>query len=193
MISLYATRYLLLAGAIVFAVFSTGCRMSVDNGDGKEKVEIKTPLGQLKVNTDVDVRDTGMSVYPGAKEYQDGDNNDRHGANVNISSGLFGVKVVVKEFRSDAKFDQVRDYYRNELKRYGNVLECSGVYDQNVHADKDDDNAPLSCDDGKGDRDALQLKAGTKRRQHVVGIKPDGNGTRFALVYVNVRGKDEGI
>ena len=33
----------------------------------EKKVEIKTPFGDLKVNTEVDARETGFPVYPGAR------------------------------------------------------------------------------------------------------------------------------
>jgi len=35
------------------------------------------------------------------------------------------------------------------------------------------------------------FKAGTKEKQHVVGIQPNGQGTLFQLVYVEARGDDK--
>ncbi len=192
------TRILLVTAVAVLALALPGCRIKVeDGGSGKnEKVDIRTPLGQLKVDTDVDVRETGLRVYPGAMPYREQDSNDRHAANVNISTGVFGVRVIVKEFRSDDSLDKIREFYRAELKHYGTVLECAGVYDENINDHKagdSDGNSPVSCDDKGRVAGALQLKVGTQRRQHVVGLRPDGQGTRIALVYVNVRTRDDTI
>jgi len=35
------------------------------------------------------------------------------------------------------------------------------------------------------------FKAGTKEKQHIVGIQPNGQGTVFQLVYVEARGDDK--
>ena len=60
--------------------------------------------------------------------------------------------------------------------------------------DKDKEgNKPVSCrDNGKGD--SIELKVGTEENQHIVAVKPDGKGSRFALVYVRTHsGKDDMI
>ena len=110
---------------LVMAVFATGlviglsgCKIHVDKSeDGKDKkVDIQTPLGGIHVNKDVNVRDTGLPVYPGAREKKkESDHDDGH-ANVNISSGFFGLKVVVIEFLSDDSPEKVTAYYRDQLK-----------------------------------------------------------------------------
>lgn len=189
---LHLLRYASLAAALTFALLSGGCKMSVDHEAQKDKVDIRTPFGDLKVNTDVDARDTGLTIYPGSQPVQDSDSGDDHGAKVNISSNLFGVKVIVKEFRTSDSPEKVRSFYYNDLRRYGSVLECRGSYDQNVHTSKETD-APVTCDNDDKNGDQLQLKVGTQSKQHVVGIKPDGTGTRFALIYFKIRGKNEGI
>ncbi len=58
---------------------------------------------------------------------------------------------------------------------------------------KDEASKPVSCGkDGSGD--SVELKVGTEGNQHVVAIKPNGPGTRFALVYVRMHtGKDDTI
>ncbi len=192
------TRILLVAVVTVWVLGLASCKIKVENSGsgGNEKVDIQTPLGQLKVDTDVDVRETGLPLYPGATAYREHYSKDHNAANVNISAGEFGVRVVVKEFRSDDSLDKIRQYYRAELKHYGKVLECAGVYDENIDhngAGDVDGNRPVSCEDKGHDPGAIQLKVGTQRRQHVVGLRPDGNGTRIALVYVNVRTKDDTI
>ena len=96
---------IVFATALVAAFMTalTACKIHVDKSEnGKEKkVDIQTPLGGIQVNQDVKVRDTGLPIYPGAREKQKGSDGNGGQANVNISSGFFGLKVVVIEFLSD--------------------------------------------------------------------------------------------
>jgi hypothetical protein len=177
-------------------LFFAGCTIKSNEGkDGKaDKVDIKTPFGSLKVDEGVDVKDTGIPLYAGAKPYQK-PNNEHNSANVNISSSFFGVKVVAAEFTSTDSPQKIADYYRNALKTYGKVVECKGSYSDNLNVQKDnnkDDDVPVDCADSHGDSDGVELKVGTRKHQHVVGIRPDGSGSRFALVYVNTRGPESG-
>jgi hypothetical protein len=164
------------------------------SGDNKDKkVEIATPFGGLKVNTQVDVKETGLPVYPGAHQVP-GDEHDSKSANVNISVGNFALKVVAVKFESDDSPDKVLNFYRDKIKAYGSsgkYLECHGL-DINVHAgddNDDEDSKELSCGKHEGHGDSTELKAGTPDRQHIVSVKPRGSGSEFALVYVNKSGK----
>ena len=66
-------------------------------------------------------------VYPGAHMKEKSDNGDDN-ANLGISTGLFGFKVVVVHYQTDDAPDKVMSFYKNELKRYGSVLECHTRY-----------------------------------------------------------------
>src|ERR1700759_434031 len=115
-------RILLVVSVAMLLMFS-GCKITSKGEDGKDKkVDIKTPFGSLKVDEDVDPKDTGLPLYAGAQRYKSG--NDSHGANVNISSGLFGVKVVAVEFTTPDAPEKVRSYYQDALKTYGKVVVC---------------------------------------------------------------------
>jgi hypothetical protein len=164
------------------------------NENGKDNVDIKTPFGSLKVDEGVDARDTGLPLYAGAKPYEK-EKDGHNAANVNISSSFFGLKVVAAEYTSPDPPNKVRDFYQNALKNYGKVVECKGSYDNNVNVNKGgdgDSDRPVDCSDVHGDKnDEIQLKVGTRNHQRVVGLRPDGSGTRFALVYVNTRGGKE--
>lgn len=185
-------KQLLIGILAVFALFwLAGCSIHEQrNGEkGDKKVEIKTPFGDLKVNTEVDVKETGLPVYPGARQAAR-DQNDSKSANVNISVGSFALKVVAVKFESDDAPDKVLSFYRDKVKAYGGkYLECHGL-DINMNAGDSSDEKELTC--GKhGDRgDSTELKGGTPDRQHIVSVKPKGSGSEFALVYVNKRGKE---
>jgi hypothetical protein len=188
--------------ALVVLVFLAGCSVSVrdhDNEHGEKNVDIKTPLGSLKVRNEANPADTGLSVYPGARRKEKGSDqsdSDTHAANVNISSSLFGVKVVAIEYTTDDQPDKVKAYYRKELGKWGKVLECPGgsgesfsIHDDDSDSD-DSHSKELTCGTEKADGKTIELKAGTKERQHIVAVKPNGKGTDFGLVYVVTRGKE---
>lgn len=183
----------LVAVVLVAIGLLAGCSVheqkSADNKD--KKVEINTPFGQLKVNTgDVDVKDTGLPAYPGARRVPN-EEHDSNAANVNISAGSFGLKVVAIKFDSDDSPEKVLSFYRDKVKAYGGkFLECQGV-SIDVHTDGNDEKE-LTCDNHSGRGDAVELKAGTPDRQHIVSVKPHGSGSEFALVYVSKHGSKQG-
>ena len=180
--------------SVAMLLMFAGCKISSKGEDGKDKkVDIKTPFGSLKVDEDVDPKDTGLPLYANSQRYRS--SGDSHGANVNISSSAFGVKVVVAEFTTPDAPEKVRSYYEDALKTYGKVVVCQGQYNNNVKVDRkpDDSDKPVDCSEGHSDNpNEVQLKVGTKARQHVVAVKPDGSGSRFALVYVNAHGAESG-
>ncbi|HST09970.1 MAG TPA: hypothetical protein VLL05_06320 [Terriglobales bacterium] len=199
----WQTSRLLLAGtmgaALVIAL--PGCRINVDKGaKGEDKhVDIDTPLGGIHVNKDVNARDTGLPVYPGAREKKKESEHDDGHANVNISSGFFGLKVVVIEFLSDDPPEKVTTYYRDQLKKYGGILECHTKNRHNTDPDievnpghdSDKDNKLTCGHDNSGP--TIELKVGTKDNQHIVSVTPQdgGKGTDFALVFVQTRGESK--
>jgi hypothetical protein len=174
-----------------------GCDVNVKkDSQGKDNnVDIETPVGALHVTKGADVRDIGLPVYPGARRKEQSDNGDENSAHVNISTSLFGLKVVAIEYLSDDPPAKLIAYYKDQLKKYGSVLEC---HTDKVHAgttmdfDENSRDSKLKCDDKK-DGNTIELKVGTQQNQHIVSIKPadDGNGSDFGLVYVQMRsGKD---
>ena len=166
------------------------------NNNGDKDVTIKSPVGNMHVGKDVQASDTGLSVYPGAKLVEKDDDGGSDRANVNISTSLFGLKLVVVKYVSDDAPDKLIAFYSNDLKRYGRVLSCnrSGGPDVNVDIHGDDKDSKhskeLKCSgDGKGD--TIELKVGTDSNSHIVAVTPKGKGAEFALVYVRTRTDDD--
>ena len=192
----------LVASAAVLAAFVVlpACSINVkDKNKNREgQVDIKTPMGDIHVNEQPDIRETGLPLYAGAKPAPKDNGDDKKSANVNISGMGFALKVVAAEFQSDDSPEKVISFYNKELQRFGKPIECHGRWtggDVNAEMhNKDKEGAkPVSCrDNGKGD--SLELKVGTEENQHIVAVKPDGKGTRFALVYVRTHaGKGDAI
>jgi hypothetical protein len=185
------------AALLAALVVLPGCSINVkDKGkDGEKRVDIKTPMGDIHVNEQPDIRETGLTLYAGAKPAQKDNSDDKKSANVNISGPGFALKVVAAEFQTDDAPEKVLAYYHKELQKFGKPIECRGRWhggDVNVEGKKEG-TKPVSCRDG-GSGDSVELKVGTEDNQHIVAVKPDGKGTRFALVYVRTRsGKDDTI
>lgn len=173
----------LLPAAMVVCLGSGGCSISTDEGEKgrKHDVDIHTPFGSLSVHEgSTDVKDTGLALYPSARPKKDSDD-ESHSANVDITSSLFGVKVVALKFESDDAPDKVLAFYRKEMGKYGNVIECTGGVKWSHRREA---NAPVSCDATDPGHDYREeLKVGTENDQRIVAIKPSGTGSEFALVH----------
>jgi hypothetical protein len=176
-------------GALLLLV--SACSIKVDDKDKEaKKVDIQTPLANLKVDTSPASTDNGIPVYPGAKP-RPAENGDSHRANVNIGGIGFGIKVIAAEFVTPDPPDKVKAFYLEKLAQYGKVLECKGTGgEHHDHGDWNSEEAdkPVSCGGESGE--GWELKTGTNRNQHLVAIKPDGSGTRFGTVYINIHGKE---
>ena len=190
----------LLGIALAGLVILPACSMNVKDqqaNDGGKKVDIETPLGSMHVNEDVKGQDFGVAVYPGARRRSDGE--DKHGANVNMAFGGFGLKVVAAEFESDDSPEKIKTFYRSALQKYGKILECVGGagsdIDFHVGKNENSNSKDLTCDAGSDSKNGhVQLKVGTKENQHVVGIEPQAAGTRFGLAHVQMHtGKGDEI
>jgi hypothetical protein len=192
---LQAAFILVLGTAMLMVLWLPGCSVNVQkeqNGQDK-KVDISTPLGDIHVNKDARVEDVGLPVYPGARLKQENSDGNDKSANVNISSFGYGLKVVALEYESDDSPSKLVAYYKDQLKKYGNVLECHTSH-FNVDTDvKDSDHGShqLTCSGTSGVN--VELKVGTKENQHLVAVEPDGKGSSFSLVYVRTHGKSADI
>jgi hypothetical protein len=189
------SKWIMTFALAVFFLGSTACSVNVkkgNNGDDKN-VDINTPMGGIHVSNDADVRDTGLTVYPGARLKERDKDGDQKNANVNISGFGFGVKVVAIEYAADDPPGKLIAFYQEQLKKYGDVLEChsSGHVNYSRGADQHGSKA-LKCE-GDNSGNNVELKAGTEDNQHIVSIEPDGKGSSFALVYVRTHGKEDSI
>jgi hypothetical protein len=183
----------LLAALLILPACSINVKDKKEGNDAK--VDIKTPLGDLHVNEGADIRDTGLTLYPGARPAPKDASDDRKSADVNLSFGGYGLKVVAAEFVSDASSEKIVDYYNKELQHFGKPIECHGNWksrNDGANTDEGGLSKPVSCRESSGD--SVELKVGTEGNQHIVAVKSDGKATRFALVYIRMHtGKDDTI
>jgi hypothetical protein len=181
-----------LAGAVAGLGLLGGCSVNVKKeGNGQDKqVDINTFAGGIHVSKQADVADVGLMVYPGARVKEKDSGSDKS-ANVNISGFGYGLKVVAVEYESDDAPGKVLSFYRDQLKKYGNVLEChTSRGNWNINAGHKNSDV-LTCE-GSGGSD-IELKVGKQSDQHIVAVEPEGKGSSFSLVYVRTHGKDADI
>ena len=186
----------LLAG-LALAAGTTGCfRVHVDkdaNGEDKN-VQVDTPFGGVHVNTNqTSAADLGLPAYPGAKLIAD---DDKHkSADVHLGFGEWELRVRAVSYGTTDSQDQVSAFYKKALDRYGSVLTCQGHTAVGTPVTTSEG---LTCaDNGKGVKidhkdygtgdNNLELRAGSKRHQHIVGFEEPKDGqTRFALVALDL-------
>lgn len=183
--------------AISLALMTTtlllsACSINVkkDNNDQDKQVDISTPVGGIHVSKGANPDAVGIPIYPGARLKQEDSSGNDKSANVNISGFGFGLKVVALEYESNDAPDKVVGYYKDQLRKYGNVLVCHTTHldlDTDIK-NRDEGSHELTCDGAKGVN--VELKVGTKENQHIVAVEPEGSGSSFSLVYVRTHGKD---
>ncbi len=167
------------------ALLLAGCNVESHERGKNKDVSIGTPFGSMKVKTNdnVDNASIGIAQYPGSVPAKDKDNDS---ADVNMSFGSFHLVVKAATFHTPDGRDKVVDFYRNELKRYGDVIECQG---HEPVGKPDRTSQGLTCADNSSGKHGrldvgsdLQLRAGSPQRQHIVGLEQKDGGTRIGLV-----------
>jgi hypothetical protein len=163
-----------MAAVLPALLLATGCAVVREDEDGKTtRVAISTPVGGLAARTGENTGDTGLPVYPGAQLSRDEGDGDYDRANVAIGTPWFGLRVIAAEYESGEPPERILDFYRGQLKTFGDVTECRG--DVNFRNGQPECRLQPSSDH-------VQLLAGTEKRHRIVSVKPRGSGTEFALV-----------
>ncbi len=108
--------------AAALAMLLAACTVHVDDKDkDAKKVDIKTPLADLKVDTSEAATDNGIPIYPGATPRPE-ENGDKHRANVNIGAMGFGIKVIAAEYNTPDSPEKVKAFLSRQAKE---VWQCS--------------------------------------------------------------------
>ncbi|MGA2560731.1 MAG: hypothetical protein ABSF17_13715 [Terracidiphilus sp.] len=184
---------------LAVAAVATGCfRVHVDkDADGKEKnVQVDTPFGGVHVNTNqTTASDLGLPAYPGAHLVSD---DVKHkSADVHLGFGEWELRVRAVSYGTADTQDQVSAFYKKALNHFGDVITCQGhspvgtptATSQGLTCADDGKGANVKIDrsDYGGDDSSVELKAGSKRHQHIVGFEHSKDGeTRFALVALDL-------
>jgi len=150
---------------------------------------------ELHTNENVSASSLGLPHFPTSHSYK-GESKDS-AADVGFTFGSFHFRVMTSKYETNASADQVIDFYRKPLARFGEVLECE--HGKPV-GERKSTKEGLTCSDTQGphahakaDYDSpRQLRSGTPERYRVVAIEASEAGeTHFTLVYLEVPKDDD--
>jgi hypothetical protein len=147
------------------------------NSKTNRKIVIETDSGRYGVGADkADPKQLGLAIYPGAK--LDKSDGEASGISLALDSGEDSTRLYVQKFTTPDSADKILTFYRSELSRYGQVLEC--------RRGKAVGAVPpgLKCDDDENKKQ-IELKAGTEKKLHLVAVTPLTSGAKFVLVYLD--------
>jgi hypothetical protein len=131
-------------------------------GGGRKAVSIKTPLGSLEVNQDVNEASLGLPIYPGARAIKEDDT-----ATVNLDfANQANLRVLAGKFETLDSIEKVTAFYHDRLG-------------DEVTKFKEKDNEGKTVFEIKHDQ-----------QQKVVALKNDGSKTVIELVRISA-GKPE--
>lgn len=185
-------RRIVSVGMILGVVAISGCKIDSNKQGGNDNVKIATPFGgmQVKTNEEAAVNGIGLPVYPGA-EFVKKNDKDKGAADVNLSFGSFQLRVKAASYRTPDAPDKVSAFYRAALARYGDVIQCENNKAvesptrtaEGLTCDNDKEGHTTANEDSSG---KMELKAGSKQHQHIVAVDPEGTGTKFGLVALDL-------
>lgn len=128
--------------------------------------------------------DVGLPGYPGATPYSEG-NDDKSAVSLAAWAGAFGLRVNALKFRVADSPAQVADFYAQALAQHGAVIDCR---EPAARAKPPKGSDQLSCGDGAPKAGEYEYRVGTGKRFRVVHVKPYGDGARFDIARVELRG-----
>jgi hypothetical protein len=153
-------------------------------GQDKDKKDSNRSVGFI-LSQDASAKDVGLPAYPGAQRSKD-TSDDSSALQMGLWGGDSGFKLVVLKLDSSDSPEKVAAFYRKALARYGTVLDCGKSVSKHQKAAGQSNS--LDCESDQPVNGGFTLKAGTKEKQHVVAVEPNGSLTRISLVYVEAPG-----
>jgi len=181
-----------LAGAALCGALSLAGLSAV--GQDKDGISVtvqgKDTDAGLVISGQATPKEVGLPLYPGAKPSKE-DGEGSAAANLGLWGTNFGFKLAVMKMESNDSTEKVAAFYQKALAKYGKVLNCSDGSKAQDDKDKDDSSNKLTCEDNHPESGELLFKVGTKHKQHIVSVKPNGTGSIFHLVYLEARGEEK--
>jgi hypothetical protein len=200
----------LLVSAASLLLALNGCTVQDQKNGQAENVQVRTPLGGLDVKTNaIHGPDVGLPVYPGAVETGK-HGSDSGSADIKMNFGSWHLHVKAIGYRSSDSEDKILAYYKKAMSQYGDVLTCKDKvaigeptrtlqgltctndheYDVSMKLDtsKNKINVQTPTAHLSG---SVKLLAGSPENQHMVEFTPSSDGTKFALVAVQLPHKND--
>ena len=156
----------------------------------QEKPEKGDQGAGIYFNAEANAKDVGLPIYPGARPHKDKDD-DKPSTKFGLWGNSFAFKLAVVKLESNDSPQKVGAFYKKALAKYGTVLDCSDASSQTSQKDENESSKKLTCEGDKPDPGKMTFKSGTKEKQHLVEIEPNGAGSIFRLVYVESPDSDK--
>lgn len=165
------------AAAAILLTASAGAYAEPERGDEPRKA----PFGAgIVLSGEATSKSVGLPIMPGAvrREKADGEGN---GLTLALWGGEFGFKVAVLMLETGEPIGDVAAYYKDEMRRYGTVLDCSPGQPRTKSGG--DKNA-LECEGRSRANGKHVFKVGTKNNHRLVNIEPHGKQVQIDIVRV---------
>lgn len=174
----------LAAVAVVCGSLCFALPLAAQEKPGKEASGGKGNKGAgIYFNAEAGAKDVGLPVYPGARPHKEKEN-DSESIKMGLWGSSFAFKLAVLKLESNDSPEKVAAFYKKALAKYGTVLDCGAASSQTGEQSGNKSSKQLTCEDDKPKPGEMLFKAGTKEKQHLIGIEPNGSGSVFQLVYV---------
>ena len=132
-------------------------------------------------------QDVGLPIYPNSIPHKDNPD-DSSAARLGLWGGGYVFKLAVVKMETADLPEKVAGFYKKALAQYGKVLDCTNPAP--APADQKDSSKTLTCGDDRPEKGGMLFKAGTKEKQHIVNIHPNGQGSLYELVALGNWGND---
>ncbi len=161
----------------------SGVNVTVTGKDGSD-------VAGLIISAQATAKEAGLPLYPGARPHKD-EKDDSSGAKLGLWGTTFGFKLIALKMESNDSQEKVAAFYQKALAKYGAVLNCSDGSKAQTDKDKNESSKKLTCGDDRPDPGGLLFKVGSKEKQRIVSVTPNGSGCVFHIVYLEARGDDK--
>jgi len=161
----------------------SGVNVTVTGKDGKD-------AGGLVISAQATAKEAGLPLYPGSRPHKE-EKDDSSAAKLGLWGSSFGFKLVVLKMESNDSPEKVAAFYQKALGKYGKVLNCTNNPPGQDEKNKKNGSNEITCQDDRPDAGGMLFKAGTKEKQHIVGVTPNGTGCIFHLVYLEARNEEK--
>jgi len=157
-IALLILALIIVAGGIGVLVglrfLSNAVHINVDQGGGgKEQVSIKTPLGSLEVNPEVNEASLGLPIYPGATPLKDHDS-----ATVSLDiADKAKLRVLAGKFETLDSVDKVIAFYHDRLGDQVTSFKEKNEEGKTVFEIKHDKQTKVVALKSNGDKTVIEL------------------------------------
>lgn len=188
-------RALQTIAALLMLALLAGCHVT-NNGKNND-VDLKSPFGSMHIKTDdnVDTAALGLSTYPGSTVWKDdtveSKDHDNHSADIDMSFGDFHLGVKAVGLRSTDSQDKILAFYRKDMARYGDVIECKGTTTIGTPT-RTAQGLTCNTDDTSGKHieisatNQLELRAGSEQHMHIVEVISKDGAEKIGLVALDL-------